>query len=150
MNGKAGESTRFSAPGIGAKIRAFRSRLKSRRSLALPMRLSPVTASTNVLSATDRIVAEVNYGGQMVEATIRAIDANVAFNSVTASRSKVVRAEPIAAMYAQGHPVPRSTLDRFPDARPSAEIPRTSGTFSKAPDIDISSSAPSTHSCHNA
>src|SRR5215467_1133793 len=38
----------------------------------------------------------------MVEATIRAIDADVAFNIVTAIRSKVVRAEPIAAMYAQG------------------------------------------------
>ena len=55
-----------------------------------------------MLSATDRIVAEVNYGGQMVEATIRAIDANAAFNSVTTSRNKVMRAEPIAAMYAQG------------------------------------------------
>ncbi|MGA7260566.1 MAG: hypothetical protein WA709_37590 [Stellaceae bacterium] len=37
----------------------------------------------------DRIVAGVNYGGGMVEATIRAIDPNVSYTSVTASRGKV-------------------------------------------------------------
>ncbi len=50
----------------------------------------------------DRIVAETNYGGAMVEATIRAIDPNVAFRAVTASRGKVARAEPVAALYEQG------------------------------------------------
>jgi hypothetical protein len=37
----------------------------------------------------------------MVEATIRAIDPNVSFRAVTASRGKVARAEPIAALYEQ-------------------------------------------------
>jgi hypothetical protein len=37
----------------------------------------------------------------MVEATIRAIDQNVSFRAVTASRGKVARAEPIAALYEQ-------------------------------------------------
>jgi phage terminase large subunit-like protein len=50
----------------------------------------------------DRIVAETNFGGGMVEATIRAIDRNVPFRAVTASRGKVARAEPIAALYEQG------------------------------------------------
>jgi phage terminase large subunit-like protein len=50
----------------------------------------------------DRIVAEVNNGGDMVEATIRMIDPNVAFKEVHASRGKVVRAEPVAALYEQG------------------------------------------------
>jgi hypothetical protein len=50
----------------------------------------------------DRIVAEVNYGGGMVEATIRMVDPGVPFTSVTASRGKVARAEPIAALYEQG------------------------------------------------
>jgi hypothetical protein len=49
----------------------------------------------------DRIVAEVNFGGGMVESTIRAVDQNVAFSAVTASRSKRVRAEPISALYEQ-------------------------------------------------
>jgi len=49
----------------------------------------------------DRIVAETNFGGQMVEATMRAIDLNVAYRAVTASRGKVARAEPVAALYEQ-------------------------------------------------
>ena len=47
----------------------------------------------------DRIVAEVNNGGDMVGATLRMIDPNVAFTAVRASRGKVVRAEPVAALY---------------------------------------------------
>jgi predicted phage terminase large subunit-like protein len=50
----------------------------------------------------DRIVAEVNQGGAMVESTMRTIDANVPFTAVHASRGKYVRAEPIAALYEQG------------------------------------------------
>jgi phage terminase large subunit-like protein len=50
----------------------------------------------------DRIVAETNFGGGMVESTIRAVDRNVPFRAVTASRGKVARAEPIAALYEQG------------------------------------------------
>jgi phage terminase large subunit-like protein len=50
----------------------------------------------------DRVVAEVNYGGQMVEATLRMMDPGVSFTSVTASRGKVARAEPVAALYEQG------------------------------------------------
>ncbi|MGY3590138.1 putative phage terminase large subunit-like protein [Bradyrhizobium sp. USDA 4341] len=49
----------------------------------------------------DRILAEVNNGGAMVEATIRALDPRVSFKAVHASRGKVVRAEPIAALYEQ-------------------------------------------------
>ena len=50
----------------------------------------------------DRIVAEVNNGGDMVGATLRMVDPNVAFTAVRASRGKVVRAEPVAALYQQG------------------------------------------------
>jgi phage terminase large subunit-like protein len=49
----------------------------------------------------DRIIAEVNNGGAMVEATIRAVDPLASYKSVQASRGKVVCAEPIAAMYEQ-------------------------------------------------
>lgn len=50
----------------------------------------------------DRIVAERNYGGAMVEATIRSVDPNVSYKEVVASRGKVIRAEPVAALYEQG------------------------------------------------
>ena len=50
----------------------------------------------------DRIVAEVNNGGDLVEATIRMVDRAAAFTAVRASRGKAVRAEPVAALYEQG------------------------------------------------
>ncbi len=49
----------------------------------------------------DFVVAEKNQGGEMVAATIRAVDDSVPVKLVHASRSKVVRAEPIAAYYEQ-------------------------------------------------
>jgi phage terminase large subunit-like protein len=51
--------------------------------------------------AGDRIVAESNYGGAMVEATIKNANPNVPVTIVTATRGKVVRAEPVAALYEQ-------------------------------------------------
>ena len=50
----------------------------------------------------DRLVAEVNQGGDMVESVIRQIDPLVAYRAVRASRGKVARAEPVAALYEQG------------------------------------------------
>lgn len=51
----------------------------------------------------DRIVVERNFGGEMVEATLRAYGgANLPVKTVSASRGKTVRAEPLAAPYEQG------------------------------------------------
>ncbi len=50
----------------------------------------------------DRVVAEVNYGGDMVESTLRNVDPNVSYRSVSASRGKAVRAEPVVALYERG------------------------------------------------
>jgi hypothetical protein len=49
----------------------------------------------------DRVVAERNYGGDMVEETLRNVDENVSYKDVTASRGKLVRAEPILALFQQ-------------------------------------------------
>ena len=49
----------------------------------------------------DRIIAERNFGGAMVEHVIRSIDKNIPYREVTASRGKVARAEPISALYEQ-------------------------------------------------
>jgi predicted phage terminase large subunit-like protein len=49
----------------------------------------------------DRIVAEVNNGGDLVEDVIRTVDRHVPYRAVHASRGKVVRAEPISALYEQ-------------------------------------------------
>lgn len=50
----------------------------------------------------DRLVAEKNNGGDMVEAVVRTADPNVSYKSVWASRGKLTRAEPIAALYEKG------------------------------------------------
>lgn len=70
-------------------------------------RLSPegwarVVARAAALHGADRVVAEKNYGGAMVEAVLRGAEANLPVRLVTASRGKVVRAEPIAALYERG------------------------------------------------
>jgi phage terminase large subunit-like protein len=49
----------------------------------------------------DRIVAEVNNGGEMVGETIHAIRAGIPYSKVTATRGKRVRAEPVAALSEQ-------------------------------------------------
>ncbi len=49
----------------------------------------------------DRIIAETNNGGEMVENTIRVIDPSVSYRSVHASRGKIARAEPVSALYEQ-------------------------------------------------
>ena len=50
----------------------------------------------------DRLVAEVNQGGDLVQAVIRQVDPLVSFKAVRASRGKSARAEPVAALYEQG------------------------------------------------
>jgi phage terminase large subunit-like protein len=49
----------------------------------------------------DRIVAETNNGGDLVERLLRSVDPNIPYRSVRATRGKMLRAEPIAALYEQ-------------------------------------------------
>lgn len=63
----------------------------------------------------DHIVAERNFGGAMVKAVIRGYDAKVPFKEVTASRGKVARAEPVAALYEQGRISHMGQLDLLED-----------------------------------
>ena len=51
--------------------------------------------------AADRVVAETNNGGDLVESLLRGKDPNVSFKKVHASKGKIVRAEPISALYEQ-------------------------------------------------
>ena len=48
------------------------------------------------------IVAEANYGGGMVRATLRAVDSMIPIRLVNATRGKAVRAEPVSALYERG------------------------------------------------
>ena len=70
-------------------------------------RYSPETWASKTVALyrqfkADRIVAEANFGGQMVESTIRVVDRNAPVKLVHASRGKQARAEPVAAIYESG------------------------------------------------
>jgi len=67
-------------------------------------KLSPAGWGARAVAAyrefkADRIIAERNFGGAMVQHVIRTVDSSVSYREVTASRGKVQRAEPIAALY---------------------------------------------------
>lgn len=63
----------------------------------------------------DYVVAEANFGGDMVKHTIRTADPNVPVRLVTASRGKAVRAQPVADLYAQGRVHHFASLPRLED-----------------------------------
>ena len=78
----------------------------------------------------DRIVAETNKGGDLVERMIKSIDSMVSYKEVRATRGKAVRAEPIAALYEKGrvfHVRPFQALEE----QMCTYIP---GSTSKSPD----------------
>lgn len=76
------------------------------------VKAGPATWGLVAVTAYDRhsadvIVGETNFGGAMVEHTIQTVrreqgQRRVPYKAVTASRGKVVRAEPISALYEQG------------------------------------------------
>lgn len=68
-----------------------------------PLQWATQSVKAYELHKADVIVGEKNYGGAMVEHTIRSIgNERVRYKSVTASRGKLLRAEPIVALYEQG------------------------------------------------
>jgi len=70
-----------------------------------PAQWGKAVVSAYTVHHADRVVAEVNYGGEMVESVVRsaaiADGVRIAYKAVRASRGKYVRAEPIAALYEQ-------------------------------------------------
>ncbi len=67
-----------------------------------PLGWARVAVSSYHAFAADRIVAEVNQGGEMVRTVIAQADPAAAVRTVRATRGKAVRAEPVAALYEQG------------------------------------------------
>lgn len=89
--------------GAGIDVRGHGYVLKDASLLApTPDRWAAAGVSTYADLGADRIAGERNYGGDMVQSTIRTVDENVSYKDVTATRGKLVRAEPICAKYEQG------------------------------------------------
>jgi predicted phage terminase large subunit-like protein len=69
-------------------------------------RMSPTEWARKAIDAyrvykADRIIAETNFGAAMVLETIRSVDPGVPTKAITSSRGKVLRAEPISALFEQ-------------------------------------------------
>ncbi len=50
----------------------------------------------------DRVIAEVNYGGEMVTEVLKQVNPDMPVKTIHSSRGKMIRAEPISALYEQG------------------------------------------------
>jgi phage terminase large subunit-like protein len=77
----------------------------------------------------DRVVAEVNQGGAMVEQVLREVDDELSFRAVHATRGKKARAEPVAALYEQGRVSHVGTFAELED-----EMCNVIGEGGKSPD----------------
>lgn len=67
-----------------------------------PRGWAEVAAEAYRAHQADRVVAEVNQGGDLVESVIRQVAPQISYRGVTAVRGKRLRAEPVAALYEQG------------------------------------------------
>ena len=71
-------------------------------SAAKPLDWATAAVDAMARHQADRLVAEVNQGGEMVEAVLRQVDPLLPYRAVHASKGKVARAEPVSALYEQG------------------------------------------------
>lgn len=71
-------------------------------SAASPRQWAEVASAAYHRHGASRMVAEVNQGGDLVETIMRQVDPLINYRAVRASKGKVARAEPVAALYEQG------------------------------------------------
>lgn len=67
-----------------------------------PLEWAQAVVSAYYLFSADRVIGEVNNGGDLIEQNIRLVDPDVSYKSVHASHGKQTRAEPIVSLYEQG------------------------------------------------
>lgn len=67
-----------------------------------PVEWANATITLFHLHRADRVIGEVNNGGDLVEANLRSVDAMIPYKGIHASRGKQTRAEPVASLYEQG------------------------------------------------
>lgn len=76
--------------------------LEDQSGIYTPTEWARIAVSLYTKWKADRIVGEVNNGGDLIETVIRSVSKNVSYKKVHATRDKYTRAEPIAALYEQG------------------------------------------------
>jgi len=76
--------------------------LEDRSGTYSPNEWAQIAVSLYQKYKADRVIGEVNNGGDMIEQILRQVDKTVSYKAVRASRGKVTRAEPIVSLYEQG------------------------------------------------
>lgn len=66
-----------------------------------PLEWAQAVVTAYHLFKADRVIGEVNNGGDLIEQNIRTVDPNISYKSVHATRGKQIRAEPIVSLYEQ-------------------------------------------------
>ncbi len=84
--------------------------------------------------SADKIVAEKNNGGEMVASVLKSVDRSVPVKLVHASRGKVVRAEPISALYEQGRIHHVGCFDKLEDQMCEFSIDNVRNESTGSPD----------------
>ncbi|MDF0491661.1 ATP-binding protein, partial [Sphingomonas sp. H39-1-10] len=99
-NGESGDLIGIIAAGLGYDGRGYI--LEDGSELLSPEGWARKVVEMYARHRADRVVAERNFGGDMVAAVLRGAAPNLPITMVTASRGKAVRAEPVSALYEQG------------------------------------------------
>lgn len=121
-DGIGGGSQGIVAAGLGADGHAYV--LADKSCKLSPDGWAQVVARTARDLDADRVAAERNYGGAMVESTLRTANKNLPVKLVNASRGKHIRAEPVAALYEQGKV---HHVGQFPDLEEQMTMTTTAG-----------------------
>lgn len=100
-SGKRSDACGIIVAGRGPDGRAFVLR-DATLERAAPTEWARAVAAAYHRAGADRVVAEVNQGGELVAAMIAQVDASIPVRMVRATRGKWLRAEPVAALYEQG------------------------------------------------
>ena len=124
-SGETSAETGIIVAGLGVNGHGYVLDDRSRRDTPQGWATAAVTAYH--AHKADRLVAEVNNGGEMVSLIVKTIDPRVAYKAVHAQKGKAARAEPIAALYEQGRVHHVGTFDETEDQlcsyTPGAESP---------------------------
>ncbi len=113
--GEIGTSNSVGIVGVGLGIDGFAYVLADRSCDASPAVWGKQAVNLYHELRADLVVAEENFGGAMVEHVIRTVDPLIPYKAVNASRGKVLRAEPVAALYEQGRVKHCGRLDALED-----------------------------------
>lgn len=99
-SGENSDSTGIAVVGISADGQYYL--LEDLTTRSAPTSWARIAVDAYHRHKADRIVGETNNGGDMIELLLRQVDNTVSYRKVTATRGKIVRAEPVAALYEQG------------------------------------------------